>query len=426
MQKLFLCSVLSSITLFNTGVARADQALIVDSTSRQLPFVGQALRAQGFHVTTLSGKNASSRDILRAVNTLRTRTTPQERLVFYFVGGGTLDGRGNPVLSTAGRTRLPVADLHRALCAIPARGRTVLLETSFVPRQSTLMPRFSRAASAPPSKACYFVASQAGEPALRIRIDGRLQPVFTHYVLKHLKAADTLRWDEFARRVQSDVARHSSGRQHPRFSAEYARVAVFHGLPLAVYQRVSQNPTVKAVGSSPTESLQPHEKPVDRNFLHPRSIGSGTWGDYSEFNVLRSALDLRLQPERIQVRVGEEVAFAVQVGEAGYLVVLERGTSGKTNLVFPASGQAEDAVVERGQKMMLPGENQAFVADSPGLERLRGFLFRDSASAQSLLRNFENGSTLNPETPLKMRPVTPFTVLPGGFYTSDVLFEVLP
>lgn len=158
---------------------------------------------------------------------------------------------------------ISMAELHKAVCAIPARGRTIILDAPFplfrdkampATPQSTLArtPQPTRTTptnvvSIPTNrganKACYFLAARLKEDPGEDVFDGVAYGVFTYFLAKHLnalptttvalrsKAASGERWEEMFDGVSLDVATYMEGRQNPRLSAPYLQSVVFEAPP---------------------------------------------------------------------------------------------------------------------------------------------------------------------------------------------------
>lgn len=177
----------------------------------------------------------------------------------------------------------------------------------------------------------------------------------------------------------------------------------------------------RAVIDSRSVNAQPTPTPK------PPTKSGGTWGEWSGFNVRRDRLTIQMRPDKIDIAIGQEVAFEASIAAPGYLVVLERGTSGKVNLVFPAEAKIEQARVQAtmpDRPLRLPEGDFAFAPDAPGLERVRAYWFADKSAAEALLGHFGDGRSL-PDASALRRPDT-VSFAGDELLTSDVLFEVVP
>ena len=96
-----------------------------------------SLKAHGFQVTLLTNEGATHAAVLVALDRMKRASTPAERFVFYFAGHGTIASDGSSALlahdagersETGDVTR---DELYGAIRAVPARSRTVLLDSCF-------------------------------------------------------------------------------------------------------------------------------------------------------------------------------------------------------------------------------------------------------------------------------------------------------
>lgn len=481
-----------------TNVARADRALVVginryphyadmdlSGPVNDARAMSVALQRHGFRVTTLTDGQATRGGVLNALKILRGQMQPRERLVFYFSGHGARDARDhisvlahdalvdeheNPRERVVRAGSIPIAELHQAVCAIPARGRTIILDAPFPqfrsakPVAQSTLGRATRVATASVRgghKACYYLASRLRENPGEDVFAGVSYGVFTYFLVKHLNAlaVDAApsgaipaaigrgQWNDLFTRMSSDVVSYMDGRQHPRLSAPYLQSAIFEGLPTSGQMQIARaQPGVgkAVVGKTagpivgmpqPVESMRPEDV-----IIHGRGIKierkpkvetptkpTGTWGEWSDFNAKREQLALQMRPDKIDIAVGQEVAFEVSIATPGYLVVLERGTSGKVNLMFPVEAKIEQARVEAtmpDRPLRLPNDDLAFAPDAPGLERIRAFWFADQSAAEALLGHFGDGRSL-PDASVLRRPDA-YSLASDGVRTADVLFEVVP
>jgi hypothetical protein len=70
-------------------------------------------------------------------------------------------------------------------------------------------------------------------------------------------------------------------------------------------------------------------------------------------------------------RSGEAIRFAVESNTSGYLYIAQRGSSGKSTLLFPhpeINGGANQ--MRRGAELMIPGRNWIRFDNTPGVETL--------------------------------------------------------
>jgi hypothetical protein len=86
-------------------------------------------------------------------------------------------------------------------------------------------------------------------------------------------------------------------------------------------------------------------------------------------------LDFGFEGGRTVFRVGDEVSFVVRVPREGYLSIVDLGTDGSINVLFP-NEDTPDSRVQRGQVVRLPsGSDVQFAAQEPaGRGIVRAFL----------------------------------------------------
>lgn len=423
--------------------ARADQALVV-GVNRYSSLKGANLRGcvndantmarslakYGFAVKTLTNQQATKRNIMATLAEMRRTASPSQRFTFYFAGHGSQDVELQSVLlpsdasEGSDKNDIKPEDLNRAVRAIPARSRTILLDSCFSggmvrglrAKGLTMRTRFHRRdlvlkqrikyPNVPVNNAdtnddltqgsqgavCYFTAThrneQAGEDDFGLTPHG----IFTYFLSQRLNGTRRA-WGQVQAEVSGKVAEHMDDLQHPTlFPTSFAARPMFEG------------PTV-----SPQTSMTP-PAPTFRPTL---------WDIYNSDRVDRSKVEVRMIPDKSSAFVGENLSFTTRVGFPGYLVILERGVSGKINCLFPNSNNARDAFVRAG--VSIPAEGFAYAPDAPGTERLRAILFTSKEGANALLRQvFGKDLQL---VQLKNRPASS---LNAPFFTSDLLFEVLP
>ncbi|MBI3925764.1 MAG: caspase family protein [Armatimonadetes bacterium] len=433
--------------------AGADQALVVGVESypglkgqdaRLLGCVNDArlmaerLRSLGFEVRLLTEQQATRDAILRELE--RMRGQRQERFVFYFAGHGT--GGDEPYLlpydSKEGTLAFDLSGeaLNRAVAAIPATHRSVVLDSCFsemffrsravgpmlrsryyrkTARSKGVGPQDASANAqdalrfldyGPPRLApstegtCYLVAARQSEAAQEAEFDDKNYGVFTYYLASRLLSNRPL-WGDLQMEVSALVAERVGDLQHPTLTPGYAPVPVFGGPPAEV---------------SPQQS-------------------ASLWEIFNRDRVDRSQLRLEMSPDRSTVRVGDPLTFSVEVGRPGYLLVLEHGVSGKVNLLFPSSRERAAGGVRQGEVIEIPAPRMAFTPDAPGVERVRALLFDSREEAEPLLAVLDEtdnsfGSFVRRLKARDLKLVSRESQVGAGpglpVHTSDVFFQVLP
>lgn len=408
--------------------------------------MGSRLERSGFHVTMLTDEQATRAGVLGALAQAGSRNSAGERFVFYFSGHGT--GGTSPYLLTADSVEgsferdLSAADLHSAVLAVPASSRTVLLDSCFSRIFATsrglgtalrtrhyekvasrgLAPQDESAyradttahlaASSPQAtreEVVYFVASRREEPAQEDEFSGDVHGVFTWYLASRL-LSNRVMWGDLQAEVTSLVAERTGDTQHPTLTPGFSQSLVFGG-PARVAAGGSSSPggAAPAAGSS-----------------------SDAWAVFNRDRVEPGRLDLAMRPAASTMAVGDLLSFTVGVGSDGYLVLVERGVSGRVNLLFPSRPDVSLAAVRAGQTVDVPSAGKAFSPDRPGTERVRALLFGSRAEAAAFLGAFESAPAEFQDFVGAMRGrdlrlvEAPSRDAGGGTWTADVFFQVLP
>jgi hypothetical protein len=82
--------------------------------------------------------------------------------------------------------------------------------------------------------------------------------------------------------------------------------------------------------------------------------------------------DLSLVPPGRTFESGERLRFGIETNIDGYLYIVQRGSSGRTDLLFPAAKINEGANrLLRGAELMVPGAKWFTFDATPGTERLQ-------------------------------------------------------
>lgn len=431
------------LLLLAGGPAWADQAVVVgiDQYPSLRPearlagcvndarLMASRLERAGFGVTLLTDAQASREAVLQALGSARDGG----RFVFYFSGHGT--GGVSPYLLMADSVEgsferdLSAAELHSAVKAVPAASRTVLLDSCFSRIFATsrglgpalrtrhyekvasrgLAPQDASAyradttahlaASAPREEVVYFVASRREEPAQEDEFSGDVHGVFTWYLASRL-LSNRVTWGDLQAEVTSLVAERTGDTQHPTLTPGFGGTMVFGG------------PATVAAASG--------------------GASSDAWAVFNRDRVEPGRLDLAMKPAASTMAVGDLLSFTVRVGSDGYLVLVERGVSGRVNLLFPSRPDVSMAAVRAGQTVAVPSAGKAFSPDRPGTERVRALLFGSRAEAQAFLSAFEAAPSEFQDFVGAMRGRdlrlvdAPSRDAGGGTWTADVFFQVVP
>lgn len=459
----FLCVLAVALTALAT--AHADTAIVVGVNSYpKLPSgsdlrgcipdaerMADTLKKYGFTVKTITDTEATRAGILNALK--NSGNNPNERFVFYFAGHGTNVGGGNAVILPSDASvdasdfDLRAEDLKAAVMAVPASNRTIILDSCFSggmlraksARIGLKTRYFQRASSSTrpvsvnrlqkrgdgtkdlvrdsrkdpvvnPIKSnvpCYIVAAAPNEKAAEDLFNGEPHGVFTKFLTDRLSGA-TEKWDAVITDVAGKAADYLDDTQHPEMSPQFRDQAVF------------------AAGKAASPDPKPEPKP---NPPLPPSL----WALYNIDRPNVSAVQVLLTPDTATNKIGDKLVLTAQVGRAGYLVVIERGTSSSVNLLFPEKPRVDDAKTDSGRITL-----GVFRPDQEGDERVKAILFEKREDAEALLQAFGQGTKTRSVSRTNMRNVPirkskdlvrvnqdPAPSGGFGFFTSDIQFEVV-
>lgn len=408
-----------------------------------------ALKRYGFtKVVVLTDGEATRAGILSAIRKSNNRAG--ERFVFGFFGHGTNEGGRNAVLlpsdasPDASGVDITADELAAAVKAVPASGHTVVLDscfsggmmrsvpkdmrrlgvrqwkTRFYPRAGSVQMFAANRSAGDNSKdvarrkdkpndpnsqssgLCYAVAAAPNQPACEWESGGEVRGAFTYSLAKRLSGQRGETWEAVMTDVRAEMQDMLEGTQKPEVTPSFASKAVF------------------GTGSGPAPT-----PPAPDNL----------WDVYNTDRQDARALNLVLDPNKTTFRQGsDDMTLEAMTGEGGYLVVLEKGTSGNINLLFPEKPNIEAARVAAGESTKV-GE---FTAEEAGTENFRAILFASKADAQLLLDAFtgpdavERGGTVRMnrsafKRALRMRDVKRTNNQPNGvkFKTADMSIEIV-
>lgn len=431
------------------AAARADRALLVgvnqypnlkgatlEGCVGDAQSMAQALRAYGFQVTVISDQQATRQGILNALATMKNQVKPNERFVFFFAGHGTDQTEGDKAallptdaLHDRADNDLKRMDLYKALTAIPAHSRTAVLDSCY---SGGMTKAFSRrrsryyardigggAKSLAPAKTrdvpandndpnsniaggaavCYFTAARDNEQAAEDTFGAVRHGVFTYYLSKALAAksrdANRPTWSEVQTGVTGEVTSYLKDIQHPTLSPAFNDVPLFEARG----------------GGAPAPTPAP--KP------------STLWDELNGENADPSKVQVSLSVNKTTLQVGDRIRFQVKVGVPGYLVLLEKGTSGKLAIQHPYNNgkplTADMAAVQAGAVVSIPGPDEEFELGDPGTEYLKAILFPTKETAQAFIAKFPaEGGTRDTLRDLKRVQMPKLKK-----YTADLVFEVV-
>ncbi|HVL37749.1 MAG TPA: caspase family protein, partial [Fimbriimonadaceae bacterium] len=392
--------------------ARADYAVVVGVQEYLLPSantlrgavndaqdVASLLRKRGFEVQVLTNRQATKQGVLGALQAASAKMGAQDRFVFYFAGHGRREPHHALMPHDATKTGSDISteELYRAIAAVPASSRTVILDACFSggmirgaakgfrkltprfwedPDRPRKRPSLAKSFGAPTDEVsaqesldhlvageevCYYAAAKPGEAAMEEFVDGeRAHGVFTYSLLQQL-SQNVGTWNDVHLRVKQKVQERLEG------------------------SGLEQNPTISAAFvTAPLFSSQGPKRPVSMS-ADPSALDL-----YNLDQVNESVLRVSVTPNRSHFRVGEQFRFSVRTERPGYLVVLGR-SDGKHYLVHPANGIVEGAFLPAGSD--FPRGGGLSHLNSPGMDRIKILLFERPSEAKALIdamRSFAN------------------------------------
>ena len=445
--------------LMGAGVnARADKALLVgvneypkltrgsnlEGCVNDTRNMERTLTERGFKVTTLLNEQASKRGILDALARMKTDVQGNERFVFYFAGHGVVASDGASALLPGDASEKTESsdllrdELYNALMAVPARSRTVLLDSCFsgglsrraLGRHIKKTRFYKRGSAANGSdnttnggndgrraiievqsdsndhiakgaEIVYFTASLANQTSGEDDFEGQRGGVFTHFLTARLqKTTPQTLWNEVQKDVTGEVADYMEQTQTPKLSpTDYASRPVFDGKD--------------APAPTPDPTPKPEPKPEPKRTA---------WDDFNQDHTDTSLFALAMTPGLNTVKVKQTFTFDAKIGaQSGWLVLLEKDTDGKVYLLFPANRSLEAARVGANTTLRLPiASGRSYAADTPGVERVKALLFTDEANAAALIKAFPQDGA----EPRKMKRIVETETQRQPFYTFGLTFGV--
>jgi hypothetical protein len=372
-----------------------------------------------FQVTLLLSNQATHRGILDAINQVRREIQPGERFVFYFAGHGSDTPRPcllpSDALFTDAKSHLFRDELYSAVAALRCASRTVILDSCYSggmaraldsrPGQA-LKARYFATAIEPQTGAsrsvipanrqdvvdgkdnsiCYYTAAMGNEKSSETGFKGTgPHGIFTYFLLEQFNGKDAS-WATIHQTVKSRVVEFSVDGQHPIISTAYLPVPVFRAPSAAA-------PTPASV------------KPTSAKTL---------WETYTADYTDPARIAVSIEPNDTSIPVNQPFRLTVRAGQSGYLVLLDKNVDGKVYLLFPASGQVDDAKVDSGTAY-----DRTVAADQPGTESVKAILFTSREKAQAVIDAFpKDGVTL--QGIKRIREVDTKNL---PFFTSQIVFQ---
>jgi len=389
--------------------------------------MSRKLTSCGFSVTTLLDERATRHGILEALRTIAAGSSPSERFVFYFAGHGARDLEQTPVIlpsdaNSRRRTNYITRDeLFEAIDCIHTSGRTVLLDacsSGAMARGSIIVKGLHKKLTsryydffgvdghnpAPVDNVigvkamtrnfdiCYFAAATSSEPAFEKPFGDAWHGVFTYSLLQHL-SAQRRPWTVLQRQVAGDVTSVTQSLQHTALTAAYANVDVFN----------SRN--------APPDFRQ-------------KAVQTTLWNEFCADHQNDRKLSLEMKPLRSTLYTDEKFTLKAKVASAGYLIVIEVDTDGSLNLLYPESGNADDARLQAAANVSLPTDSKfAYSANEAGGEYVKAIWLARRDDAEEVLRPFSSGAPIPSWEAAQMHPITVHADA-RLYYTSGVSFLV--
>ena len=398
----------------------------------------ESLKSYGFtKIVVLTDAQATHDAVMKAIK--NSANKPGERFVFGFFGHGTNDGGRKAVIlpsdatMSGGNADIDADTLRAAIANVPASSRTIILDscfsggmlrsvkslkssirTRFVERPNTklnfspnrkrggdskdLTPEEAPAPGPSGTGPCYVVAAAQNQPACEDTFDGVKHGVFTATLTKQLNQSGTKAktWGEVITDVRASMDDLLEGTQKPEVSPSFSTVKVFG------------------------------DKGADPKPFKPNNL----WDVYNTDQRDADAIQVLVAPDKTSIPIGAHIDLSAKVGkinDEAYLVVIEKGTSGSINLLFPRKPVLSDAALTEDRTVSLGG----YRADDTGSEVVRGILFRSKNAAQLLLDAFKKGndgaaykltrSAFRDALQRDLRADNPV----GDFSTADLCFEVI-
>ena len=397
------------------------------------------LKAQGFEVTTLVNDGATKRNIFDTLETLKKTSRKNERFVFYFAGHGTVASDGASTLLPHDASEKNEAsdigrdELYRALLAVPARSRTVLLDSCFSGgltrslegRKVKKTRSYHRAAArrinvvgakndsndliSGGTDIVYFTASLANQTSGEDDFEATRGGVFTHFLTSRLQKAnkETL-WSEVQKDVTGEVADYMEQTQTPRLSpTEYAGKRLFEG-------KTEPKP-------DPAPDPKPDPKPEPKPTPIPQPNRT-VWDDFNEDHSVPAVFSLKMTPEAVWIAPDQPFTFEAKIGAVeGWLVLLEKDVDGRVYLLSPHSSDVAAAKVKANSVIRFPGSpDKNYAADKVGTERVKAILFTSEENALALIKAFPAEGA----EPRNLRRIVEVGEKRLAFYTCYLLFGV--
>ncbi len=354
--------------------------------------IAEALRQLGFKVTLLTNGKATRQGILDAFASAKKTIKRDERFVFYFAGHGRKAPRFAlmPSDATISGNDLEPKDVNEAIIQIPAKSRTVLLDSCFSGGMSAGemsrglddftsrnfdsaqarsirfgQPKSQGSSSNQPTKLetipgiCYYTASLDSEQALEATMDdGKRHGLFTYGLLKNLTAGKL--WSEVHNDVKKQIGQRleKSGRtQNPMISTQYM----------------------------PTEALENMRKSV------PKPPPGKTLLDiWNVDNPDAAKLSLKFKPDQDIIEAGKEISLETTIGQDGYLVIVGQVGSKFYQFYPQGSTRAADAKVRKGMIPFPTERGQRLFFDTFGADHVKAMLFATPEKAETVMQALES------------------------------------
>lgn len=389
----------AAILLGSSQVAMADRALVVGineysylASENQLTgsvndakSMSEVLKAKGFEVTLLLNGEATKAGIRAALAKLQN-ATPDERIVVYYAGHGTVVVDDSALLPADGKqndetTVLKSSELNSLIKRIPSHRKTVLLDSCYsggmvagmkglqakrlrtravaMDTDKSIGPKPNEVVPTVPN-ACVYAAARKNEPAEEGTMDdGQDHGVFTYALVDRLKKTPD-KWVDINSSVSATISDITQDSQHPVLSPDFLGTVAFEG----------------------------NAAPPKPNVIPPKP--KTIWDAYSEDHP--GNVKVIVEPNKSDFITDREgFKLHVHTAKTGFLVVLERDVDDSIKLLYPRVPTVESTIVGQGDTYMYGGQELAL--NAVGTEHVRAVLFTTEEQIRTFLDAFKEAST---------------------------------
>lgn len=300
--------------------------------------------------------------------------------------------------------------------AKPAATTATTATTAAAPTAPVATPAATPAtAAAPAPEVIYYTAALKTQTAAETEIDGQSHGVFTWYLSKQLDGSGNVNWHNIAGKVAANVNQETEGEQRPLFYPPTAdKTPVLGTAPAA------ESPVI------PVGDPKPTPEPIKiATTAPPKKITLSELYNLSQPDPTR--VRLARYPETTPVRIKSPNYFQITVGQAGYLVVVNKDPNNDMEVVWPARLEIDAAAVKPGKAIRVP-ESGMVGPTIDGTDGLKAILFTSRDAATKFLSTFKDADGKGISMPAsKAGPAfEEVEVEDAPFYTSELITLVVP